>query len=128
MDHKIYSIIKNKDDIIFLSDIRLNSNNQVSGLHDLEKKFGFYGYTVYHNSRKSSRGVGIVISKKLKHTVVRKIVDREDNFLLLDMEIMGIDLWSKRRRHAFFQEFKKRNKGIKKPKHNHRGGLELYFG
>ena len=75
-----------------MSDIRLNSNNQVSGLHDLEKKFGFYGYTVYHNSRKSSRGVGIVISKKLKHTIVRKIVDREDNFLLLDMEIMGKNL------------------------------------
>ena len=92
MDHKIYSITKNKDDIIFLSDIRLNSNIQVSGLHDLEKKFGFYGYTVYHNSRRSSRGVGIVISKKLKHTVVRKIVDREDNFLLLDMEIMGKNL------------------------------------
>ena len=47
MDQKIYSIVKNKDNIIFLSDIRLNSTNQIAGLNDLEKKLSFYGYKLY---------------------------------------------------------------------------------
>ena len=90
MDHKIYSIVKNKDDIIFLSDTRLNSINQISGLNDLEKKLAFFGYTLYHNSRKSSRGVGILISRKIKHTVIRRVIDEDDNILLLDIDFTGI--------------------------------------
>ena len=78
MDHKIYSIVRNKDDIIFLSDTRLNSINQISGLNDLEKKLAFFGYNFYHNSRRSSRGVGILISRKLKHTVVKRVADEDD--------------------------------------------------
>ena len=89
MDQKIYSIVKNKDNIIFLSDIRLNSTNQIAGLNDLEKKLSFYGYKLYHNSRKSSRGVGILISRKLNCTITRQFVDVDDNILLLEIEING---------------------------------------
>ena len=78
-----YSIVKNKDDIIFLSNTRLNSTNQISGLNDLEKKLACFGYNFYHNSRRSSRGVGLLISRKLKHTVVKRVVDEDDNILLL---------------------------------------------
>ena len=89
MDHKLYSIVKNKDEVIFLSDIRLNSANQISGLNDLKKKLSFLGYNLHYNSGKSSRGVGILISRKLKYTVLREFGDEEDNILLLDVEILG---------------------------------------
>ena len=83
MDQKLYSITKNKDDIIFLCDLRLNSPHQVAGMNDLNKKFGFYGYKLYHHSRKSSRGVGILISKKVDHQVHGTKTDAGDNFILL---------------------------------------------
>ena len=89
MDQKLYSITKNKDDNIFLSDLRLNSRNQISGINDLNKKLGFYGYNLHHHSRKSSRGVGILISKKIKHSIFRTITDMDDNFLLLDIDLAG---------------------------------------
>ena len=88
MDHKLYSIVKNKDEVIFLSHIRLNSANQISGLNDLKKKLSFLGYNLHYNSGKSSRGVGILISRKLKYTVLREFGDEEDNILLLDVEIL----------------------------------------
>ena len=88
MDHKLYSIVKNKDEVIFLSDIRLNSANQISGLNDLKKKLSFLGYNLHFNSGRSSRGVGILISRKLKYTVLREFGDEEDNILLLDVEIL----------------------------------------
>ena len=90
MDQKLYSLTKNKDDVIFLCDIRLNSPNQVAGLNDLNKKFGFYGYKFYHNSRKSCRGVGVLISKKIDHLVRGTVADTEDNFLLLDVDLNGV--------------------------------------
>ena len=89
MDQKLYSITKNKDDIIFLSDLRLNSRNQISGINDLNKKLGFYGYNLHYHSRKSSRGVGILISKKIKHSIFRTITDMDDNFLLIDIDLAG---------------------------------------
>ena len=90
MDQKLYSITKNKDDIIFLCDLRLNSPHQVAGMNDLNKKFGFYGYKLYHHSRKSSRGVGILISKKVDHQVHGTKTDAGDNFILLDVVIRGV--------------------------------------
>jgi exonuclease III len=60
---KILAIVKKGEDIIFLSDLRLNSDAQVHAVHDLEKKVNNLGYTLKHNSKNSSRGVGILIKK-----------------------------------------------------------------
>ena len=60
--------------------MRLNSLNQRAGLNDIKKKFGFYGYKLYHHSRKSSRGVGILVSKGVDHLVERAVTDPGDNF------------------------------------------------
>ena len=87
MEQKVFSITQNKDEIIFLSDLRLNSLNQSVGLKDLLNKITSYGYTLYHNSTRSSRGVGILISKKIKHVIRRRIDDPGNNFLLLDTVI-----------------------------------------
>ena len=90
MDQKLYSLTKNKDDIIFLFDLRLNSPNQVAGLNNLNKKVGFYRYKLYHNLRKSSRGVGILISRNLDHLVRGTVTNSGDNFLLLDVDLKGV--------------------------------------
>ena len=90
MDQKLYSITKNKDDIIFLCDLRLNSPNQVAGMNDLNKKLCFYGYTLYHHSQKSSRGVGVLISKKVDYLIHGTRTDAGDNFILLDLSIRGV--------------------------------------
>ena len=89
MDQKLYNITKNKDDIIFLCDLRLNSPNQVAGMNDLNKKLCFYGYTLYHHSQKSSRGVGVLISKKVDYLIHGTRTDAGDNFILLDLSIRG---------------------------------------
>ena len=50
-------------------------------------KYGeFYSY---FNSSNNSRGVGIIISKKLKFSVLEVIRDPCENFILLDMSIEG---------------------------------------
>jgi hypothetical protein len=36
---KVMAIVKKRDDIIFLSDIRLNSDKQISAVNDLTKVF-----------------------------------------------------------------------------------------
>jgi len=61
---KLHSIGEMKSDIIFLSDIRLNSTVQHAAINDLKKRFGLKGYNFYFNSPISSRGVGILIAKK----------------------------------------------------------------
>ena len=62
---KVLGICSLKSDIIFLSDLRLNSSKQSSAVHDLEKLFFFNGYKFYHNSVVASRGVGILIKKTI---------------------------------------------------------------
>jgi hypothetical protein len=51
-------------DIIILSDTRLNSGHNSHGVHNIEKEFSNKGYSLLHNSKKNSRGVGILVSKK----------------------------------------------------------------
>ena len=53
---KMLSIIKENDDIIFVSDTRLNAEIQKSALNGLEKKLLFGGYDCFFNSETSNRG------------------------------------------------------------------------
>jgi hypothetical protein len=62
---KILAITKRKCDIIFVCDVRLNSEKQKSAVHDIQKQFFLRGYKFFHNSRTSSRGVGILIHKNI---------------------------------------------------------------
>jgi exonuclease III len=67
---KIMALTKNKDDIILLSDTRLNSEKQTAALHDLYKVIFNEGYELFHQSPNSSRGVGILISRKLNYNLI----------------------------------------------------------
>jgi exonuclease III len=86
---KIFSVTREKDEIIFLSDIRLNRDKQVAATMDIGKRFGFRGYNFIHNSTINSRGVGVLISNKLKATIHNTYKDLDCNILILDVTIHG---------------------------------------
>ncbi len=86
-DLKILALTKNDNDIVLVSDIRLNSLKQSAAVHDTEKKFLLKGYDFIYNSKSSSRGVGILIKSKLAYVVHEKIYDYDDNYLLLDITV-----------------------------------------
>ncbi len=46
---KIFAITREKQDIILLCDLKLNSNIQKAAVHDVEKYFFLNGYKLYHN-------------------------------------------------------------------------------
>jgi hypothetical protein len=81
------ALTKNCHDIVLLCDIRLNSIKQTAAVHDIEKKFKLKGYDFIHNSKSSSRGVGILIKSSISYSVHNKCVDFNDNYLLLDASI-----------------------------------------
>ncbi len=86
---KIFSVTRERDEIVLLSDIRLNSSKQVAATMDIEKRFGFRGYKFIHNSTSNSRGVGILISNKLQATIHNTYKDLDCNILIVDVTILG---------------------------------------
>jgi exonuclease III len=84
---KILAVVKGGEDIIFLSDVKMNSSIQIHAVHDVEKKFNNLGYEFFHNSTTSTRGVGILIKKNKFKSVVAKTHDVNNNFLLLKVEL-----------------------------------------
>ena len=71
---KLVCCTQQKEDIILLSDTRLNSDRQTTALHDIEKTLLTLGYKLFYNSPTSSRGVAILISTKINFllTSIRK--------------------------------------------------------
>ncbi len=84
---KIYAITKEKTDIIFFCDLKLNSSVQKAAVHDVEKYFMLNGYKFYPNSTKNIRGVGVLVNRKIPHPVVNTHKDPDCNVLILDIEI-----------------------------------------
>ena len=90
---KALSLTKSGDEIIFLGDLRLNSSSQKSSIHDIEKFFLNLGYTLYHHSTRSSRGVGILIRTSVNNVIHNIIRDWElDNFILIDITLNNCKL------------------------------------
>jgi exonuclease III len=85
---KLIAVTKCKAEVIFLCDVRLNSVKQKSSLHDLEKKVQGLGYKIFHNSKKSSRGVAILINSKIDLIVHNTLVDEiTDNYMVMDITL-----------------------------------------
>jgi exonuclease III len=89
---KITATLKDECEVIFISDIRLNSDKNKYAVHDIEKKCYNRGYTILHNSKKSSRGVGILLKTSLNTTIINTIADNNDNYLLIKVTIKGKNL------------------------------------
>ena len=89
---KVYGVAKLKSDVIFMSDIRLCNRNKVSGLNDLSNIFltnPYYSYSFMHNSTQNKRGTGILIKSDIPFVELARREDREENFLLVRVEIRG---------------------------------------
>ena len=83
------ALTKSSSDVVIMSDTRLNTLKQHAALHDLTKKFQSKGYELFHNSKSSSRGVGILLKKSLKWEIHGSLLDFDDNYLILDLTILG---------------------------------------
>jgi hypothetical protein len=82
-DLKLSALINYKTDIILLSDIRLN------GKHDTVLSKLNLWYKVYFNSTRNSRGVAVLISNQVEHSVLETSVDPQENALLMKLCIKG---------------------------------------
>jgi len=89
-DKKLLCVTEQNSDIVLLSDTRLNTNVQIAALNDLKKKLFIRGYEIFHNSYGSSRGVCILLNKKLDKKIISTREDDDGNFILLNMEISGV--------------------------------------
>ncbi len=87
-EQKLLAVTKSGNDIVFLSDLRLNSLKQIIACKELVKKFYFRGYKFIFNSPSSSMGVGILIKKTAleKISILNTVRDTEGNFILIDIE------------------------------------------
>jgi hypothetical protein len=82
-DLKLSCIINYKSDVILLSDVRLNGKHAAA-----LAKLNLW-YKVYFNSTRNSRGVAVLISNQVEHSVVETAADPQENALLLKMSLRG---------------------------------------
>lgn len=83
---KVAAILSLQTTIIFLSDIRLNTDNVGTN------NFFSPGYEFFHNSSSSKRGVGILISSKLQYSVLKTYKDNANNILALRVKIIDTEI------------------------------------
>jgi exonuclease III len=80
-DLKISAITGYQSDIVFLSDVRLNGRDKIV----CDKLSAWY--SVIFNSTKNSRGVAILINRRLRHEILETLRDPQENILLLKVKI-----------------------------------------
>jgi hypothetical protein len=77
---KIIAITALCTDIIFLSDLRLNSNEEnVEKVKKLLLYNSTHSYDAHFHSTKNKRGVGILIFKRLSYTIEKTYKDEDEN-------------------------------------------------
>jgi len=92
---KLYGIVKLRTDIIFLSDVRIKCKNLVSNSENIEKIFRinpYRSYNFFFNSSQNRRGVGILIANNVKFREIERVIDPDENFLLMRIEIAGNEI------------------------------------
>jgi exonuclease III len=85
---KISALCSFNTDIVFLSDLRLNSDPE--HIEKIEKLFLYNkqrSYVFVHNSTKNSRGVGILLASDLNANIMSSKKDDAENILLLTISI-----------------------------------------
>jgi exonuclease III len=85
-DLKMDAICNLGGDIIFLSDIRLGQMNNKRAIHKLSTtllKSKLRNHQLLYNSTMNKRGVAILITKKIKITVIEEFKDQNENILLV---------------------------------------------
>jgi hypothetical protein len=90
------AILNGEADIIFLSDTRMVSNKGISSSQRIKKQpKGFKckkKYEIYFNSSSNSRGVAVLVNRKLDTFVLNmEHRDLNENFIILECSIDGLD-------------------------------------
>ena len=86
LEAKVAAITSIKSDIIFLSDIRLVNPQGVNNDFRVTAAFKdskHRSYSMYHNSKKNSRGVAILIGNTLDIDVLGIEKEQNENFILI---------------------------------------------
>lgn len=89
---KIKSITDLCSDIIFVSDLRLNNSDSINDIEKIFLSSSSHQYNFYHNSTKSSRGAGILISTKIDCELISSFKDMNENILGLLISISGKEI------------------------------------
>ncbi len=84
---KLFAITREKKDIILLCYLKLNSNTQKAAVHDVEKYIFLNVYKLYHNSKHSTRGMGVLINRKISHFVSNSLCDNDGNIIVLEINL-----------------------------------------
>jgi len=86
---KLYSILKNKADIVLLSDVRISSRNKtadIGGLRQTLEKNPYCAYNLILHSTQNKRGVGMMIKKSLCLSEINRTYDRDENYLAISLQ------------------------------------------
>ena len=84
---KIKSIVDLDTDVIFLSDIRLNNNENIADLESAFLNATSNKYVFLHNSTKNKRGTGILLKNSLNTTNMHVFKDDSENILGLNLTV-----------------------------------------
>ena len=84
---KIEALTSNNDNIIFLSDLRLNNSDSVADLKRIFLSGNRNRYSFFFNSSRNKRGTGLLISNNLDFQVLDTFKDDSENILGLHISI-----------------------------------------
>jgi exonuclease III len=91
---KIVAITSVRSSVIFLSDLRLSTNQaQIDKIRKMFLTNSSKSYHFVYNSDKNSRGVGILIDSSLSFTITDSYKDPNQNILGLNITINGTALF-----------------------------------
>jgi len=89
---KILAITNLGADIIFLSDTRIPDQSCAKKIQQSFNSNCQYTYELILNSTKSSRGVAILVSRKLNFEILNEFKDTDENILCLKCKINGLEI------------------------------------
>ena len=84
---KIDYILSMNHDIYLLSELKMSNRLRTASIINYLNSNKYGEFYSYFNSTNTSRGAGIIISKKVKFLIHDIIRDSNENFILLDMSI-----------------------------------------
>jgi hypothetical protein len=84
---KLHAIISLGTDVIFLSDIRISNNNNISDLENVFRYNNTCQYDFVFNSSLNMRGCGILINRRLDYSITDTFKDANENILSVTLSL-----------------------------------------
>jgi exonuclease III len=84
---KLLAIISLGSDVIFLSDIGISNNNNISDLENVFRYNNTCQYDFVFNSSLNRRGCGILINRRLDYSITDTLKDANENILSVTLSL-----------------------------------------